>query len=73
MPPYEAEAIAARLIAGVETLSGEDDGELLPLGLSLGAAVYTPGEPLHAFIARADAQLYQAKARGGGCVAWASE
>jgi len=71
--PAEARVIGDRLVTRIGTLSAEHEGEVLPMGLSLGAAVYQPGEPLHAFIARADSKLYEAKAQGGARAVWESE
>jgi len=43
-------------------------GQSLSITVSGGVAEYVPGEEMSAFIARADAALYQAKAAGRNCV-----
>ena len=47
------------------------DGVSLTVGLSIGVALVEPGESADDTLRRADAALYEAKARGRGrCVAW---
>jgi diguanylate cyclase (GGDEF)-like protein len=63
--PDQALETAERLRAEVETFGRREGGPLPGLTISLGVSVFQPGDASFArLLARADAALYQAKARG---------
>jgi diguanylate cyclase (GGDEF)-like protein/PAS domain S-box-containing protein len=60
--------LAERCVALVaETSIKSGNGQRIPLSASVGAALFLPGEESSSLIQRADALLYQSKARGRGC------
>jgi len=65
--PYDGAKTAAEHIrATVESsvCARREQGVVGNVTLSVGVALYIPGEPLEAFVQRADAALYQAQASG---------
>ncbi|MBL8716822.1 MAG: sensor domain-containing diguanylate cyclase [Myxococcales bacterium] len=61
--------VAERARAVIETLDVTDDaGHPVRITASVGVAVQHPGETRDALVARADAAMYRAKARGRNCV-----
>jgi diguanylate cyclase len=68
-----ARQVAERIRTAVseKTFSVRSTGkELGAVTISIGVALYHPGEPLPCFVERADAALYQAKQAGRNRVAW---
>jgi diguanylate cyclase (GGDEF)-like protein len=68
--PEQLSAFAARLLAAMEE-PVEVASDHRSIGLSIGAAVLTPGQPdarPEALMQDADLALYQAKAEGGSCL-----
>ena len=57
-------AVADRVLESVRQISIETEKKTIGTTISLGIAEYESGEDIATFIARADEQLYQAKARG---------
>ncbi|SFD15880.1 diguanylate cyclase (GGDEF) domain-containing protein [Thiohalospira halophila DSM 15071] len=59
-----AEVVAERLRAALRQRPASYQGRSFPVTVSLGISLWRPGEPVDAFLGRADAALYRAKAEG---------
>jgi diguanylate cyclase (GGDEF)-like protein len=64
MPSVDAATLESRCEEVRERVAGELDARGLPVTVSIGAAALRPGETAQAWLARADAAVYEAKRRG---------
>lgn len=63
--PAEAVAIAERLCSAAASLQLREQGEAVPVTVSIGlACVHSPGQAWSAWLGRADQALYEAKRMG---------
>ena len=64
MQPKDALILAQRLVESVRALSITHQGRPIRVSASVGVALFESGESPESWLSRADAALYQAKARG---------
>lgn len=65
-PPDQAACVIDRLRAAIASMPPE--GDLPPVTISIGYAIFEPGEAIDQTLLRADRALYAAKAAGRNCV-----